>query len=455
MTPDSNGATLVGMAKTDITPPPDCILDGFAARDHGAEGIHDNLYAVAMAISRNGGTAVIVGLDLLELSDEQMDSIWMRARDSFGLEPSQLFINCSHTHAAPIIRPRFNKKFCPPGGVCMPDEAYIGRMLDGIMDAIGGALDKRQPARLQRGLGQTHIGIFRRAHDTEVYKGPPSGYIGIYANIPNPHKDVDRTCPVIMARDLDGRPLGVLFGAPSHPTTMSHPNYLVSAEYPGAARNVLEERFDGAPALFVQGIGGDIKPKRVAGEDAFRSGTFEDVAAVGGELAADVVSVIENGLEPFEPAIRSSLDRFPLPFDERWGEREFGEFAKEGQAEHRRNWAKHWRDRLARGESIPKSMDITLSILELAPGFRLLGISGELLTDMGLKLKGHFDDGVTLPCGYTNGRIGYVPNSQVLREGGYEAWETVFFTNGMPAPWRDDIDDTLTAAFDRLAGNLK
>jgi len=451
----TKGTLRAGFGKVDITPPGDCILDGFAARDHHAEGVHDELYAVSLALSRNGKTAVIVGLDLLELADGHLDVIWERCRNAFGLEPADLFINCSHTHAAPMVRPRFNRKFCPPGQWCMPDEAYVGRMIDGIVDSIGAALDSLRPARLSWGVGETHIGIFRRAHDTKVYTGPPSGYIGIYANIPNPRKEIDRSCPVILATDTGGRPLGILFGAPSHPTTMSHPNYLVSAEYPGAARVILEKRFDGAPALFLQGIGGDIKPRRVAEENAFRSGTFGDVAAVGGELAADVLRTVDHGLEPLDPDIRTSLGRFPLPFDESWGEEQFREFAKEGHSEFRRNWANIWLERLSRGETIPKSMDITLSIMELAPGLRLCGISGELLTDMGLRIKNHFGRGATLPCGYTNGRIGYIPDSKVLSEGGYEAWETVFFTNGMPGPWRADIDETILGAFDTLSERLR
>jgi len=445
---------LAGAGRADITPPGDCILDGFAARDHGAEGIHDNLYATAVALTRKGKTAVIVGLDLLELSDGHMDSIWRRAKESFDLDPDQLFLNCSHTHAAPIVRPRFNKKFCPEGGWCWPDEEYVGRMLDGILEAIGIALDSRKPSKVSWGTGETHIGIYRRSRDTSVYKGPATGYIGIYANFPNPHKEIDRTCPVLLVTANDGSPTALLFGAGCHPTTMSHPNYLVSAEFPGAARRILESEFDGALSIFVQGIGGDIKPKRVALENRFRSGDFGDVDEVGRELAEDVMDTVKGGLKPLDLHIRSSLGRFPLHFAEGWNRETYETFLGEEQPPHRRNWAKMWLDKISRGEEPPESMDITLSILELSPALRLCGIAGELLTDMGLKIKRHFKDGTTLPCGYTNGRVGYIPDSKVLREGGYEAVETIFFTNGMPAPWREDIDETILGAFDELHENL-
>jgi len=453
---ETNPETLLaGAGRADITPPGDSILDGFAARDHRAEGIHDGLYATALAVSRFGRTAVILGLDLLELTDTQIDTIWRKAQDRFDLDPEDIFINCSHTHAGPLVRDRFNRKVCASGDWCHPDPVYIDRMIDGILTSIDSAFGNLTPARALRGIGETHIGICRRAHDTSVYKGPAAGYIGIYANIPNPHKVIDHTCPVIRFESGDEKPICLLFGAPCHPTTMSHPNYLVSAEYPGAARNILEKDLDGAPSLFIQGIGGDVKPRIVAEDNCFRSGTFDDVEAVGNELAVDVKRITDRGLEPFDLRLRTALERIPLPFDKTWTEETFREYARKHQSEFRRAWANYWLGKISDGEAIPPSMNLALSIMELSPDLRFLGIAGELLTDMGIKIKENYSDGITLPCGYTNGRIGYIPDSEVLREGGYEATETVFFTIGMPAPWRDDIDDTILGAFDELRANLR
>ena len=39
MAADTASPLLAGAASVDITPPPDCLLDGFAARDHGCEGV--------------------------------------------------------------------------------------------------------------------------------------------------------------------------------------------------------------------------------------------------------------------------------------------------------------------------------------------------------------------------------------------------------------------------------
>ena len=435
-----------GVGRTDITPPDDCFLEGFAGRDHDAEGIHDPLKVTALALSRNNRRMVLVSHDILDIPDALVDKIWEKAAHHYRLEPRELLLNASHTHAGPMTWPRIPNRFRTDPKQCRPDERYIHRVLENIVTAIGMALGDLRPARAYWGCGETRIGICRRARDASVYRGGPSGYLGIYANYPNPDREIDRTCPVLFLTTGREDPLALVFGASCHPTTMSHDNYLVSAEYPGAARRILEERYH-APALFLQGIGGDVKPARVAEEDRFRSGNYDDVEHVGAELAADVIRIMDRGLRPLDIQIRRALSRFPVPLAPGWGDEEYRRFSAEDQPLHRRIWGEWWLERIREGEPLPRSLNMTLSILELADDIRFTGVAGELLTEMGFKIRKHFPSGTTLPLGYSNGRTAYIPDSDVLREGGYEAVESVFFTPGMPAPWREDIDDTILAAF--------
>ncbi|MCE5250464.1 neutral/alkaline non-lysosomal ceramidase N-terminal domain-containing protein [bacterium] len=449
------GKLLAGTGLSDITPPPDCTLAGFAARDHRAEGIHDRLTATALALQKDEETAVIVALDLVSLSRNHIDYLLKRLEASYGLKPRQILINCSHTHAGPVTDiSEFDlsmNELCPYRG----DPDYLDSLGENILKAVAAALDSIEPAVAYWGLGETHIGISRRASNTSLYKGPASGDFGIYANYPNPRMEIDRTCPVMLIRNADGAPRALVFGAPCHPTTMSYDNYLVSAEYPGEARRALKEYYGGIPALFLQGIGGDIKPRQVAGETKFRSGTYDDVALVGKELASDIIRIIDRGLVPLDIRLKSSLKHVPVPLAKGWDERTYRRFNGRKEPEHRRYWANWWLGKIVRGEEIPETVDVTLALMELAPDLRFAGVSGELLTGMGLKIKRHFTTGITLPLGYTNGVVAYIPDSDVLEEGGYEAVESIFFSESMPAPWRKDIDSTILGAFDTLADELE
>jgi neutral ceramidase len=444
---------LAGVGRMDITPPGNCFLEGFAGRDHYAEGVHDPLETTALALSTPDGDAVIVSIDILDIPDSIIDTLWEKIHSRFNLEPRQILFNSSHTHAGPMTWPRMNVKQCTKQKMCFPDPEYILKLVDSILKAMEIALGNLKPAQASWGIGETCIGICRRAKDISTYHGPASGYLGIYANYPNPSQEVDRTCPVIRFTDERDGLLALVFGASCHPTTMSHDNYLVSAEYPGAARRILEKHF-GCPSLFLQGIAGDVKPRQVAMDKSFRSGTYEDVEAVGKELADDVLRTIDRGLRPLDIRLRSALKRFPIPLASGWDEMVYRDYLAVDQPQHRRTWAEWWLNKINRDEEIPHEISMTLSILELSEDLRFACLAGEVLTGIGFKVKNHFGRGHTLPLGYSNGRTGYIPDSKVLREGGYEAVESIFFTPLMPAPWREDIDDSISKGFDSLEQSL-
>jgi hypothetical protein len=445
-----SGHLLAGTARMDITPTAPCHMGGFAGRDHGCEGVHDRLYATSLAISREGKTTVITAVDILALTNDQMDRIWNMAGERLNLKPDQLFINCSHTHAGPEVHPAFNCNTCAPGEVLQPDPGYIDQLLGNILLSVEKAIKNLEPAEAFWNIGETFIGINRRAPDKSLYSKEATGY----ENFPNPDGVVDRSCPVILFKDKKGKPLSLIFGAACHPTTMRYDNYLISAEYPGVARQILEKDLGGAPALFLQGMAGDVKPRQVAWKDTFRSGTFEDIEIVGKELAADVRTIMEKGLKPLSVKLQTSLKRVTLPFDKSWGEKTYKNYAGENQADYRRVWAKYWLKKLRAGEPVPESIDLALSIVELSPELRFTGIAGELLTDMGMKIKHQFNSGNTLVFGYTNGEIAYITDAKTLKEGGYEATETVFFSHDKPAPFSEEIEEIILTGFKDLEKNI-
>ena len=282
-----------------------------------------------------------------------------------------------------------------------------------------------------------------------LYANEDKGEYGIQANYPNPVRDIDKTVIVVKFVDEDEQPIALVFSAPCHPTTLNFSNYLVSAEYPAVTRQLLEEDMNGAPALFLLGMAGDIKPRRVAGEKRFRGGTFEDVEAVGTELAGDVRNVVDQGLKPLDIDLKYGYKRVAVPlmqFDRETYER----FTQEDQPKHRQNTARYWLEQMDKGNPIATTFDIDLSVLQLSPDFRFTGISGELLTFMGWKIKRHLGADVTFPLGYTGGLIGYIPDSSVIKVGGYEVLESVLLGHERPAPFSEAIDEALLGGYDAI-----
>ena len=76
----------------------------------------------------------------------------------------------------------------------------------------------------------------------------------------NPDAPADDTLLVARVTDDAGAVLATLFNYACHPTTLAWDNRLLSPDYVGAAREVLEQAF-GAPALFLHGASGELAPR--------------------------------------------------------------------------------------------------------------------------------------------------------------------------------------------------
>jgi hypothetical protein len=76
----------------------------------------------------------------------------------------------------------------------------------------------------------------------------------------NPDEPADDTLVVARVTGENGEVRATLFNYACHPTTLAWENRLLSPDYIGAAREVLERAFE-APALFLHGASGDVAPR--------------------------------------------------------------------------------------------------------------------------------------------------------------------------------------------------
>jgi len=77
---------------------------------------------------------------------------------------------------------------------------------------------------------------------------------------PNPSGPRDEEATFIVLRKIDdGKPLAAIWHYTCHPTAVV-PIDVISADYPGAVRAMLRQRFGEIPCVFAQGFCGDIRP---------------------------------------------------------------------------------------------------------------------------------------------------------------------------------------------------
>lgn len=125
--------------------------------------------------------------------------------------------------------------------------AYVASLPGRIAGAVGEAQRRLRPARVGAGSGRADIVVNRRLK-------LPNGRV-----VCGRHHDgfADREVQVLRLDDADERPIAVVVGYACHPTILGPPNRVVTPDYPGVVRRVVEDA-TGAPCLFLRGAAGSV-----------------------------------------------------------------------------------------------------------------------------------------------------------------------------------------------------
>ena len=105
--PPQKGNLRAGAARIDITPAKDDALpmSGYAARQEGHKGIHDNLYVRAIALDDGAGRAAIVTADLIGFSHQFTNAVSERITSEANIALDHILIAGTHTHSRPPREP--------------------------------------------------------------------------------------------------------------------------------------------------------------------------------------------------------------------------------------------------------------------------------------------------------------------------------------------------------------
>ena len=246
-----------GVARRDITPPYGIYgpVWGFSTHDGRSTGTHAPLVATALAMRESGDDvpAWIVAVDLGTTGDlTGLEDRWLRREiaGALAVDEDRLMLACSHTHGAPWA---YRSRAHLPGGDLI--EGYLQQLRSAILEACREAAATAQPAILTVRAGRCDLATNRNLRDPD----DPSRFLTGYA--PERQDEADDTVMVgRVCRDVDGATVATIVNYACHPTTLGGENRLVSPDYVGRMRTVVERETDGAPCLFLQGASGDLGP---------------------------------------------------------------------------------------------------------------------------------------------------------------------------------------------------
>ncbi|MBX9679169.1 MAG: neutral/alkaline non-lysosomal ceramidase N-terminal domain-containing protein [Gemmataceae bacterium] len=246
-TPQARGS--FGIARADITPPVGIYHRMWGAALHDrATGVHRPLTASAlwMQSSDERDGIVLLCLDHCLLDPSEFTAIRDAVAAAVGIRIGDVFVAMSHTHgSAWMSRSRSHL----PGG------DLIGPYLDATIETcVCLAKESRRnavPGSLVFGSGRCSLAAHR-----DYFDAAEKRYVCGY----DPEGAADDTVMVAKCVSDDGKLLGTLVNYACHPTTLAWKNTLISPDYVGAMREVVESHTK-VPCLFLQGASGDLGPR--------------------------------------------------------------------------------------------------------------------------------------------------------------------------------------------------
>lgn len=242
-----------GLRVADITPPVGIYhrMWGAAAHDR-AEGVHRPLRATAMAFrpwGENPGPdsqQVLVALDHCLLGAAEVGALRDAVAAATGLASDAILVVFSHTHAAGLMS--LDREALPGGELI---RAYLQRLHGTVAEQVGRALAAMQPSTISYAHGRCDLAAHR-----DLWDGDARQWVCGF----NPDQPADDTLLVARVTGADDRLLATIVNYACHPTTLGWQNRLISPDFPGALREVVEQG-TGAPCVFLQGASGDLGPR--------------------------------------------------------------------------------------------------------------------------------------------------------------------------------------------------
>lgn len=408
-----------GIGRVIITPDKPIYMSGYANRDHPSEGVIHDLWAKALAIEdHKGNRVVIVTTDLIGLPRSISDIVAARVEKEYGIDRANLVLNSSHTHTGPLIRHNLETMFelSPEDSRVVTD--YAAALTEKLVMVVGAAIKDLAPANLSFGNGRATFAINRR-------ESTPKGVIiG-----ENPAGPGDTDVPVLKVTAPDGKLRAVLFGYACHNTTLTGQFYRISGDYAGFAEIAIEEANPGAAALFVMLCGADQNPHP-------RS-TLELARQHGADLATEVKRVLGEKLTRVHGTTRAAFQVTELGFAPQ---------TREG-FEARLQETNVWRVRHAKamlrlyddGNPI-RRYSYPVQAIQFGKDLTFVALGGEVVVDYDLRIKREYGSKGIIIAGYSNDVMSYIPSLRVLKEGGYEADQSMIYY-GLPGPYDEQVEE--------------
>jgi len=414
------GELQVGAASVKITPPLGVPMAGYYS-ERLAEGVHDDLYAKAIVLEKDGVKAALVALDLISTQRDFIEAARQEIEQKVHIPAGHVMISATHAHTGPILSGR-SKRNDAIGGNSPLAEAFTTSLASLIVQSVQEAHANLVPARAAVGLGhEAQLSFNRRFHMKDGTVGWNPGKLN--PNILRPVAPIDPDVPVVYFDSQQRKPLATYVNFAMHLDTVG--GLQLSADYPYTLRRLLGEfKGEDMVTVFTIGTAGDINHVNVKWANPQKG--HGEAARIGTILAAEVLKTFERleTLEPQRLAARSEIVNLPLP------KLEPGDVEKAHEVAARHSDKKSPQPTFLETVKAYRVLDVAaregkpleaeVQVISLGQDIAWVALPGEIFVEIGLAIKAASPFKYTIIAELANGSVGYVPTKRAYAEGNYE-----------------------------------
>ena len=427
--PESS-ALLVGTARRDITPGRSIHLG--SRNWPPTSTVYQRLEVSAMAIAHGDKKIVLVTADALYFGAEFSRVIRARA-SAFGLAGDEILLNASHSHGTPAL---CTLDVLTPDKI---DSRHLELFIARTVEAIGESVARLRPARLFLHESECDVAINKRLNGQMV---------------PNPDGPVDRRVRLLVERAPAGELRSVLFLYACHTSDMNDNAF--GADIFGFARTELGMLHPRAAILSAMGAGGDA---RVDHRDPSgikfiwpKLDRLDETRAFGRRLAASAETALAAKGTEVAGLIHSALREIRIPLDIPRSAEVARAMTSSSDCFQAR-WGHFMLEKHAQARpDFPTSLPYTIQALRIGPEFLIVGLDGEVFTEIGRAIERRLAPLCTYVFGFSNSIAGYIPPAAEFPRGGYEI--DIYYWWLAPAPLAPAVEDVVVNGAVELARSL-
>ncbi|WP_149427230.1 alkaline ceramidase [Exiguobacterium acetylicum] len=406
-----------GIHREEINPPLGATFIGYH-REVGVASIHDSLYVTASIFESEQTTSVFVSIDNIGLLVADTDTIREGIADRLDVSKEKITVVYTHTHSGPAT-----------AGTEPLTVAYKTILTQQAIVSAVKASEAMQSVEIGWGVTSGKLGVNRREkrNGHAVMGMDPLGVTD------------DRIGTLLVRRADDACLVGAFVFCTAHPNVLKSDSVVLSGDYPGVARTILEQAL-GCPVVIVQGATGNVNAK-------YR-GDLASLQKMAFVLSGHVLTTIPD--VSFQPLTHHRIQSviYPMRLTEVPATNELQDMATYAE----QTWgvsAARWLAYVQEQSGTTLTIPVEVQLFELNDG-SFSGIPMEPFCETALQIKQTRQTELAFFGGYTNGYIGYLPTAEEHPYGGYEVAINPVVYGPVTGLWMPPVPETANEIVHRI-----